>query len=186
MKYDQKGNLLKSYPLVSGFSRTGNFIYCDESGRVFYAYPWSGNEGGFYQVGTSEQAFSLSQQKNSTKSGLLGFNSAALNKNMFFRGYGSIRLMNFNGDTLKVLRSIQGEFFGCDQDLNIYAGSYSGLRKYSKSGVLIMGCKCGCEKPYIEVEGRARSRTLDEKGNLYILCENEEEGIRVIKCYKLP
>ncbi|MGB8657981.1 MAG: hypothetical protein WCE90_09395 [Candidatus Zixiibacteriota bacterium] len=184
LKYDQKGNLLKTYPLISGFSRTGNFIYCDESGRLFYAYPWGEEEGGFYQVGTSDVVFSLAQQKNSIRKGLLGFNSVALDKNQFFTGYGSLRLMSFNGDTLKVLRSIRGEVFGCDQDLNIYAGSYSGLRKYSKSGVLIMGCKCGCERPYIEVEGRARSRTLDEKGNLYILCENEEEGLRVIKCHK--
>jgi hypothetical protein len=198
LKYDQKGSLRKTYPLFTGFSCTANFIYCDKFGRIFFGYPVEGERSGFYQAGTSELSFSLTEQKNSTRIGWLGYNSVALDSNCFFQAaslprgrFRALFLVSFQGDTLKTYRSyppLQGEFFGCDELLNIYVGSYSGMRKYNMNGDLMAGWKFGCEKPYLEVSGfgGSRSRTLDEKGNLYVLCysESAEDGIKVIKWYK--
>jgi hypothetical protein len=187
---------LKTYPIYTGGSVTANFICCDKFGRIFYVYPWSRGGAGFYQVGTSEQVFSLTEQKTATKTGWLGFNSAALDSNCFFQAaslprgrFRALFLVNFQGDTVKTYRSyppLEGDFFGCDEELNIYMGSYSGMRKYNPNGDLIADWKFGCEKPYFEVYdfGGSRGRTLDEKGNLYVLCYSEEDGIKVIKWYK--
>jgi hypothetical protein len=190
LKCDQKGNILKTYPVFTGVKATANFIYCDKFGRIFVA------SGGVYQVGTPTEVFSLEQQKNSEIKGFLGINSVPLDSNCFFQAaslpqgrFRALFLVSFQGDTLKTYRSyppIQGSFFGCDKQLNIYVGSYSGMRKYNPNGDLIAGWKFGCEKPYFEVYdfGGSRGRTLDEKGNLYVLCYSEEDGIEVIKWYK--
>jgi hypothetical protein len=197
LKCDQKGNILNTYPVFTGVAATANFVYCDKFGRIFMACRGMGP----YQVGTSTEVFSLGQQKNSEVDGFFGINSAALDKNLFFRARPVFKrpdnlsytpnvyyAINFDGDTVHVYGvrpgykfrpGITGGFFGCDEELNIYVGG----GKYNANGELVAVCKCECEKPYIEVEARARSRTLDEKGNLYILCEDEEKGLQVIKCH---
>ncbi len=201
LKYDQKGKLLQTYPLHTSFSRTGGFIYCDKSGRVFYAYPWSRGGAGFYQVGTSEKAFSLEEQKKSVRSGELGFNSVALDSNFFFKPSATLQkfqrgpffTISLEGDTLKISNPIRGGwFFGCDEEGNIYMyfwdskASLGSIRKYDPEGDFLSTFEYRCKKPYIKLEGFGGSRTmtLDKKGNLYMFCFSDKDGIRVIKWYK--
>jgi hypothetical protein len=193
LKCDQKGDILRTYPVFTGVGATANFVLCDKFGRVFYTYPWSGEKSGFYQVGTAEKVFSFAEQKSSAKNGWLGLNSAALKGNLFFQpsamltkfGHGPLFTVTFAGDTLKPGYPIRGGVFGCDANLNVYTNSGS---KYDLNGNLVASWGCECEKPYLQVSGfgGSRSRTLDEEGNLYVLCfsESEKEGIRVIRCYK--
>jgi hypothetical protein len=200
LKYDQEGNLLNSYPLFSGFSRTGNFIHCDILGRIFLAYPWSGDRSGFYQVGTSEEAFSQARQQNSARDGLLGFNSASLGKNLYFQpavtllkfGHGILYQLSFEEDTIKTSGSMWGWFFGCDDEDKIYMylwdseNSKAGIRKYDSNGVLLTTFAYGCNRPFLKAEGfgGSRSMTLDDEGNLYMLCYSMDDGIQVTKWYK--
>jgi hypothetical protein len=198
LKYDQKGNLLKNYPLFTGFSRTANFIYCDKFGRIFMVCPGVGP----YQVGTSKEVFSFDQQKNSEIKGFLGMNSASLDSDCFFQAAGlpegrfrALFLVSFKGDTLKTYRSyppLAGSFFGCDENLNIYMyywdrkASLVSIRKYDPNGNFLSTFEYRCEKPYHLVSGfgGSRSNTLDNKGNFYKLCYSEKDGIKVIKWYK--
>ncbi|UCB52215.1 MAG: hypothetical protein JSV10_09550 [Candidatus Zixiibacteriota bacterium] len=197
VKCDQTGNVLRIYPVFTGVAATANFVYRDKSGRIFMACPGLGP----YQVGTSEETFSLEQQESSEMDGFLGSNSAPLDENLYFQAspmskaphnrFFRYYAVSFDGDTVHVYESskgIRGSFFGCDEELNIYVGSHSGMRKYNLNGDLVAGWKFGCEKPYFEVYdfGGSRGRLLDEKGNLYVLCysESEEGGIKVIKWYR--
>jgi hypothetical protein len=198
LKCDQQGNLLQTYPVLTGVASTANFVYCDEFGRVLYAYPWSGQESGFYQVGTSEQAFSLSEQTNSKKTGFVGFSTAALNSNLYFKpaatlvkfGLGMLRKIAFTGDTVIVANAVQGEFFGTDREGNIYMEfwdkkhSLVGIRKYDPSGQQLAEFKYMCEEPYNLASasaGAVRSKILGEGGDLYALCSSPQEGISVLK-----
>jgi hypothetical protein len=198
LKCDQKGNILKTYPVFTGVAATANFVYCDKFGRIFMACPGVGP----YQVGTSKEVFSFDQQKNSEIKGFWGANSVPLDSNCFFQGilfpsgrWRALFLLTFKGDTLKTYRSyppLAGSFFGCDENLNIYMyywdrkASLVSIRKYDPNGNFLSTFEYRCEKPYHLVSGfgGSRSNTLDNKGNFYKLCYSEKDGIRVIKWYK--
>jgi hypothetical protein len=61
LKCDQQGNLLQTYPVLTGVASTGSFLVCDNSGRVFYAYPWSAGGAGFYQIGAPQVCWGLTR-----------------------------------------------------------------------------------------------------------------------------
>jgi hypothetical protein len=202
LKCDQRGTILKTYPVYTGVATTADFVFCDRFGRIFLAYPWNGEKSGFYQVGTSERAFSLTEQKNSTRIGWLGFNSVALDKNLFFCPrpvlhkfqHGPFLILSLTGDTLKISRYPiwGGWLFGFDEKDNIYMYYWDNeallgsIRKYDSEGTFLSTFEYQCQKPFLIAEGFGGSRTvtLDEKGNLYVLCYSEEDGIEVIKWYK--
>jgi len=199
LKCDQQGNLLQTYPVLTGVASTGSFLVCDNSGRVFYAYPWSAGGAGFYQIGAPQGALSLPEQKDSQIAGVLGFNSVAADKDLFFRTTPISKAppnrrfryyaISFAGDSVCIygdLRGLEGSFFGCDEELNIFVTTDGNVRKYDTRGHLLASWKFGCEKPYLEVGGfgGSRSRTLDREGNLYVLCYSDSEGAKIIKWHK--
>jgi len=111
-KYDQAGNLLRSYPIEVERKQLKSYpteiethriagIYCDNSGRICAAFHCNYRKvdkvgekrktiidttwGGLCHVKYAEPAFSFEEQKSLIrKDAYLGFNSAALNKNLFF------------------------------------------------------------------------------------------------------
>jgi hypothetical protein len=143
LKCDQQGNLLQTYPVLTGVASTGSFVVCDNSGRVFYAYPWSAGGAGFYQIGAPQGALSLPEQKDSQIAGVLGFNSVAADKDLFFRTTPVSKAppnrrfryyaISFAGDSVCVygdLRGLEGSFFGCDEEFNIFVTTDGNVRKY--------------------------------------------------------
>jgi hypothetical protein len=143
-KYDQSGNLLKSYPIdiyskrkISDDwieSRGLGGLYCDNSGNVFIAFRYDfmkldraakafldSSWGGLCQVGAAASAFSLEEQKNYTiREGFLGANSSALAQGYFIGVGGRLHLVSFQGDTIRTYHSIRGSFMGCDEEGNVY------------------------------------------------------------------
>jgi hypothetical protein len=141
-------------------------------------------------VGNAARAFSLEEQKGYViKDAFLGANSSALEKGYFVSSPGGLSFMNYSGETVNRLGSIQGSFFGCDKDLNIYTNQYDRenhvqiVRKYSQNGHLIASFEYRCHKPYKRTLG-GRNEFLDSKGNIYIFCESYEDGIQVTKWSK--
>jgi len=208
-KYDQAGNLLKSYPIGTERKSLLN-IFCDNSGRVFMEFLYSitrvekGKEisidwNGISQVGNSARAFSLEEQKSLTrKDAYLGSNSAALDKDLLFHedhglawnGYGNLYLVSFAGDTVRVLKSLRGFLLGCDESLNVYTHQYDEkkhervVRKYNSKGELISTFQYWCGKPYTGIYTLRGCAFLDSKGNVYVFCESYKDGIKVTKWYK--
>jgi hypothetical protein len=182
-------------------------LYCDNSGNVFIAFRYDFRKldrvakafldsswGGICQVGAAANAFSLEEQKNYTiREGFLGANSSALAQGYFIGGGGRLHLVSFQGDTIRTYHSIRGSFMGCDQEGNVYTQEsnlhvYGNedretlaplVRKYNPKGELVASFKYWCEKPYY-----GSITFLDNKGNLYLLCQSFEDGIKVIKWYK--
>ncbi|MGB8657371.1 MAG: hypothetical protein WCE90_06245 [Candidatus Zixiibacteriota bacterium] len=197
-KYNPKGILLMTYYVFEEFACS--FVCCDKFGRVFHSHPHYIGGSIFYQVGTSERPFTEKQQKKSIKNGLIGFNSVALDNNLFFRpdsllhktGLGSLYAFNFNEDTLHVFKSIQGEFLGCDENLNIYTQIYNSktrtmeVKKYNEKGEYVSCFKYDCPETYYGIHDSALNCCyLDNQGNIYIFCQSlENDGIKVIKWYK--
>ncbi|MGB8657372.1 MAG: hypothetical protein WCE90_06250 [Candidatus Zixiibacteriota bacterium] len=145
-KYDQSGNLLQSYP-VQMEGREMWSIHCDNSGRVFMQFFQDVKEGdnytalfGFCQVGASARVFSPEEQKSSFREGSLGYNSVSAGNKLYFKAG---RLVTLSGDTTRTFKPIQGWFFGCDENLNIYTlrtpdepRKYI-LREYDRKGELM-------------------------------------------------
>jgi hypothetical protein len=211
-KYDQSGNLLQSYPIdiyskrkISDDwieSRGLGGLYCDNSGNVFIAFHYDFSKldraakafldsswGGICQVGNAARAFSLEEQKGYViKDAFLGANSSALGKGYFVSNPGGLYLMNYSGDAVKSLGSIQGSFFGCDEKLNIYTTKYDRenrltiIRKYNPNGTMVSTFGCRCDKPYMTPA--LGGKYLDNRGNIYVYCESYEDGIQVTKWYK--
>jgi len=200
-KYDQAGNLLERYPIEMKGKRIVN-VYCDNAGSVFASFHADHMEidkgsriildtswGGICQVGSPAGALSQHEQKSSIRrEGFLGSNSTALSKGYFAGGPGKLCLISFGGDTVKTFRSIEGSFFGCDEDLNIYTTRYDSgdrltrVKKYDRNGRLVSTFAYGCQKPYRTPAGRGEC--LDGKGNVYVFCESYQDGIQVTKWYK--
>lgn len=215
-KYDQAGNVLKSYPIdiYSKRSSDGGVesrglggIYCDNSGNVFIAFRYDFRKldrgartfidsgwGALCQVGNAGRAFSLEEQKSyEIREGFLGANSSALDKGYFAGGLARLHLIGFEGDTIRTFNSAQGSFIGQDKEGSIYTQQpnlhiYGDedretkaplVRKYNVRGELIASFKYWCDKPYY-----GSSTFLDNKGNLYLLCQSLEDGLRVIKWHK--
>ena len=210
-KYDQAGNLLKSYP-IDVEDRTLYDIYCDNSGRVFTEFLFSRTEmdearrtladttwHGVCQVGDGERVFSLEEQKSLARRDLyLGSNSIALEKGWFLVpdrglvwGHGNLYWVDVSGDTVQVLRSLRGELLGCDEETNIYTKQYDFenrvriIRKYNQQGKLVSLFQCTCGSPYVGLfKGGLRYQFLDAQGNLYVFCQSHQDGIQVTKWYK--
>ena len=210
-KYDQGGNHLASYPVdVERKSIVG--IACDNLGRIFVEFTYSHIEvdkqrqtlidttwDGVCQVGTSTEPFSEEEQRNSTrKHWLLGTNSAALDKSLFFQpsfglawsGHGDLSLLDPTGDTVKVLNSLEGFLLGCDENMNVYTHQYHEekhgrvVRKYNSKGELVSTFEYWCEKPYTGIFMLRGCAFLDLRGNLYVFCQSLKDGIQVTKWYK--
>lgn len=201
-KYDQVGNLLESYPIEMKRKSIVN-VYCDNARSVFACFYADHMEidkgsrtiidtswGGICQVGSAAGALSLQEQKSSIKrEGFLGSNSAALSKGYFTGDPGKLCFISFGGDTIKTFRSIEGSFFGCDENLNIYTTRYdlenrvTNVKKYDQNGRLVSTFAYRCEKPYRTPAGRGEY--LDRKGNVYVFCESYRDGIQVTKWYKV-
>jgi hypothetical protein len=201
LKCDQQGNLLQTYPVLTGVASTANFVYCDEQGRIFMACRGVGP----YQLGTSEHVFPLDQQRDSELDGFLGANAAGLDKNLFFQASALSKTplnrrflyyaISLNGDTVHTYGSrkgLEGSFLGCDSELNIFL-TYSDreahvvkVRKYGFAEVPTAEFTYMCDAAYLKVSsfGGSRTLTLDRGGNLYMLCYSQSEGIRMLKRHR--
>jgi hypothetical protein len=196
LKYDQQGNLIRKYALLTS-SSTGEFIYCDESGQLFVT-----SQGAKpYEAGTATEAYSPEQQRQSEIDGFLGINSVLLSRRCFFQAAGlpggqlrALFVVTSSGDTLNTLYfpPLLGSVFGCDAQLNVYT-TYSEekafrVNKYDPDGRLMSSFDYWCEKPYHHVYdfGGGRTMYLDDDGSLYMLCysEGKHGGIRVVKWHK--
>jgi len=186
-KYDQQGNILKTYPVFTGISNTGQALYCDNLGRIYIA------SGGFFQVGTSTDSFSLDYQRANVKDGFIGVNSSALDRDWFFKrdmSLGPVFLMSLTtGEKLKVFKSMEGGFWGMDENGAIY--TYNDLpeprnhivRKYDQNGNLVCSFKIYFPEPWVCGE---RFTYLDNKGNVYFYIWSHKDGLKIIKWYKKP
>ena len=210
-RYDQGGNLLASYPTDVGKKRISptetetrqlQNIYCDNSGRLYAAFSHDHRRvdesskrfidstwGGICQVGDASGAFSLEEQERTMREhAFLGCNSAALSVGYFRGEPGRVYLISFGGDTINTYSSVQGSFFGCDEDLSIYTTQWDRengrtiVRKYNQESTLVSTFGYGCDKPYLVPAGRGQF--VDSKGNVYVLCESYQDGIQITKWYK--
>jgi hypothetical protein len=196
LKYDQQGNLIRKYALLTS-SSTGELIYCDGSGQLFVT-----SQGAKpYEAGTATEAYSPEQQRQSEIDGFLGINSVLLSRRCFFQAAslpgGQLRALSIvtsSGDTLNTLHfpPLRGSVFGFDAQLNIYT-TYSEetayrVNKYDPNGQLISSFDYWCEKPYHHVYdfGGVRTMYLDDDGSLYMLCysEGKHGGVRVVKWHR--
>jgi hypothetical protein len=192
-KYDQKGNILKTYPVLTGIHGDWQTLHCDKLGRIWVSAP--GVEfspiGGFFQVGTSADSFSLDYQRANAKDGFMGATPCALDNNWFFKrdvSLGPVFLMGLtDGAKLKTFKSMEGGFWGMDENGAIY--SFDDLpepedyivRKYDQSGNLICSFKTYFPEPWVCGE---RFTYLDNEGNVYFFILSEKGGLKIIKWYK--
>jgi hypothetical protein len=224
-KYDQAGSLLKSYPVEVERRQLKSYpmeietnqivgIYCDNLGRVYAAFHYNYRKvdkvgekrktiidttwGGLCHVRYAEPAFSFEEQKSTIKKeAFLGSNSVALSEGYFKGGGGNLYLISFGGDTIKTFKSIEGSFFGCDEELNVYAHQYDEkkhamvVRKYNPKGGFLSIFQYWCDKPHTGIfTGFGFSSViggfafLDSKGNVYVFCQSHKDGIKVTKWYK--
>jgi len=212
LKHDQAGNLVARYPIQVGKNRISptetesrelQNIYCDNSGRVHAAVSYDHRRadesassfmdttwGGICQVGDASGAFSLEDQKsNMREHAFLGCNSAALSVGYFTGEPGRVYLISFGGDTISTYNSVQGSFFGCDENLNIYTTKWDRetgrtiVRRYNREGALVCTFGYRCDKPYSRTLG-GRGEFLDSKGNIYVFCQSEKDGVQVTKWHK--
>ena len=188
-KYDQKGNILKTYPVFTGISNTGQTLHCDNLGRIFI----SARGVGFFQVGTSADSFSLDYQRANAKDGFMGATPCALDNNWFFKrdvSLGPVFLMGLtDGAKLKTFKSMDGGFWGMDENGAIYTFDDADeprnhiVRKYDQSGNLICSFKNSYQEPWV---GGDRFAHLDNKGNIYFYIYSHGGGLKIIKWYKKP
>ena len=212
LKYDQGGNLLASYPIDVGKKRISptetesselQNIYCDNSGRVYAAFSYDHRRvdesassfmdttwGGICQVGEASGAFPLQGQKsNMRKHAFLGCNSAPLSAGYFRGEVGRLYLISFGGDTISTYSSVEGSFFGCDENLNIYTTKWDRengrtiVRKYNQESALVCTFGYRCDRPYSRTLGGS-GEFLDSKGNIYVFFQSDKDGLQVTKWYK--
>ena len=210
-KYDQAGGLQGTCQIDVGKKRISptetesrelQNIYCDNSGRVHAAVSYDHRRvdesassfmdttwGGICQVGDASGAFPPEEQKRTMREhAFLGCNSAALSVGYFRGEPGRVYLISFGGDTINTYSSLQGSFFGCDENLDIYTTQWDRetgrtiVRKYNQKSTLVSTFGYRCDKPYLVPAGRGQF--LDSNGNVYVLCESYEDGIQVTKWYR--
>jgi hypothetical protein len=192
-KYDQKGNILKTYPVLTGIRGEWQTLHCDKLGRIWVSAP--GVEfspiGGFFQVGTSTDSFSLDYQRANAKDGFMGATPCALDNNWFFKrdvSLGPVFLMGLtDGAKLKTFKSMEGGFWGMDENGAVYTFDDTDeprshiVRKYDQNGNLICSFKNSYQEPWV---GGDRFAHLDNKGNVYFYIFSEKDGLKIIKWYK--
>jgi hypothetical protein len=184
-KYDQTGNLLKTYPIDHPISD----IYCDNKGRLFASYG-----EGIFQIGTKDGEFPFALQKSTLKKGgFLGSNSCVLDKDQFFQSYRGklLSLVDLNtNDTIKVFQAMEGSFFGTDTSGAIYTNRSNieqragTVTKYNQDGKLVAVIKRNWVKT-IANDVMNTSWVLDKNGSFYRYLSTEE-GIKIIKWYRQP
>jgi len=180
-KYDQNGNLIKTYWIVEDSvletgilyeSRGSGTIYCDDSNRVFLVY-----KKGVIQVGTTDSVFTPAQQKASLRRGIYGFTANAPDMN---RGSEMYSLLGeyvaphylLGMDQTSVYSWIPDEK---NPELKIvdktdYEGNWISSYQLNPK-------QLECE--LLTVFNMGRTMIFD-KGNIYIFC-SDKEGIKIIK-----
>lgn len=176
-KFDSKGNLVATYPIVKDeemgtdkpyrWGAQGN-ILVDDSGRIFIQYEKDYTYYRF-QIGTKDALFSLTQQKATWKEGYFGITANLPNGSRTYSGY----LLGMDTDAEY---EIEQEMKNGEPNRDI-----SIIKKYQK-GKLVCTYTLNWKQIYCPLltSFSMGGYQVFDKGNLYVFC-SDKEGIKIIK-----